>query len=120
MSEDYNIENEISSLLGSLAEADHLDDDALPDGYAPIMRMMIQQFGVSTVVHKFLEIRFNALGMGEDEALSAAHGFLMGLQMAMRHSEWARTVVNDMDEDPDISSLAHMGQDFLARFLPLE
>lgn len=119
MNDDYDIENEIASLLGSLAEAAHLDD-ATPETYEPSIRLLIHQFGVSNVVYKFLEIRFRALGMGEDEAESAAHGFLMGLQMAMRHSEWARTVVNDIHEDPDISSIVNSAQDSLARMLPLE
>ncbi len=120
MTEDYNIENDIASLLGSLTEAEHLDDDSLPDSYAQIIRLMFEQFGVSAVVHQFMKIRFESHCMSDDEAHGSANGFMMGLQMAVRHSEWARTVVNDMDEDPAISSIAHMGQDSLARMLPLE
>jgi len=121
MTEDYNIENDIASLLGSMSEADHLDNEEnLPDSYAQIMRLLVKKFGVSAVVHQFMKIRFESQGMNDNESNGAANGFLMGLQMAMRHNEWARTIVNDMDEDPEISSLAHMGQDSLARFLPLE
>lgn len=121
MTEDYNIENDITSLLSSLTDADHLDDDgALPEAYTQIMRLMMKQFGVSAVVHQFMQIRFTAHGMEGGEANSAANGFLMGLQMAVRHGDWARTIVNDLDEDPDTSSMAHRGQDSLARFLPLE
>jgi hypothetical protein len=120
MTEDYNIENDITSLLASLTDADHLDDEVLPETYTQIMRLMMKQFGVSAVVHQFMQIRFSSHGMEEDEAHSAANGFLMGLQMAVRHSEWARAIVNDMDEDPDLSSIAHNGQDSLARMLPME
>ena len=74
MTEDYNIENDITSLLASLTDAEHLDDDALPEAYTQIMRLMMQQFGVSAVVHKFMEIRFSSHGMEEDEANSAANG----------------------------------------------
>ena len=31
MTEDYNIENDITSLLASLTDADHLDDEVLPE-----------------------------------------------------------------------------------------
>lgn len=120
MTEDYNIENDITSLLASLTDADHLDDGALPETYTQIMRLMMNQFGASAVVHQFMQIRFTSGGMEGDEANSAANGFMMGLQMAVRHSEWARTIVNDMDEDTDISSIAHRGQDALARMLPME
>jgi hypothetical protein len=120
MTEDYNIENDITSLLASLTDADHLDGGVLPEAYTQIMRLMMKQFGVSDVVHVFMQIRFSSLGMEEGEANSAAKGFMMGLQMAVRHSEWARTIVNDMDEDTDLSSIAHKGQDSLARLLPME
>jgi len=120
MTEDYNIENDITSLLASLTDADHLDDGALPETYTQIMRLMMKEFGVSAVVHQFMQIRFTSHGLDEDEANSAANGFLMGLQMAVRHGDWARAIVNEMDEDPDASSMAHSGQDSLARLLPLE
>ena len=48
MTEDYNIENDITSLLASLTDADHLDDDALPEAYTQIMRLMMQQDRKST------------------------------------------------------------------------
>jgi uncharacterized protein with von Willebrand factor type A (vWA) domain len=117
---DYNINEEIDSLMRSLADSERVEGDPVPEPYKNIIRLMVQQFGASAVVHQFMQIRFSSHGMTDEESQAAANGFVMGLQMAARHPSWARIVSDDMDEDEDNSEIAHDGQDDLARFIPLE
>ena len=117
---DYNINEEIDSLMRSLADSERVDNEPVSEPYKNIISRMVQQFGASSVVHQFMQIRFQEDGMTDEESQAAANGFVMGLQMAARHPSWARIVSDDMDEDEDNSEIAHDGQDDLARFIPLE
>lgn len=74
--------------MGRLHMQEELEQAAKPDGDTLMMRE-IAQANPLVVVCNYVDTMF-------PEA-SAAHAFVMGLQMATRHPGWARAVADDFD-----------------------
>lgn len=111
-----NIEDEIRNLLGDE------DEGGVSDEYKNAIRALMRTAGVSAVVHQFMTFRFSdLLSRDDDEAQHMASAFMMGLQMADRHPEWARVVVEDVDDiDSELREVSHTGQDSLFDLLPVD
>lgn len=110
-----NIEDEIRNLLGDE------DEGAASEEYKNVIRALMRTAGVSAVVYQFMAIRFSDLSRDDDEAQHMASTFMMGLQMADRHPEWARVVVEDVDDiDSELREVSHTGQDSLFDLLPVD
>ncbi len=123
---EFDLSETIKNMLAESEAAEFLDEDneeeGLPEGYTNIMRIMVQQFGPSAVVHQYMAVRFqDGTDATRDVSLRMANAFMMGLQMGARHPNWTAIVVADLDDIEDSArDDAHRGQDALVELLPLE